>query len=197
MTTPWEVAANAVTAVAILLAGRNSVHTWWTGIVGCVLFAWVFLQSRLYADVVLQGFFIVTSAIGWWQWQRGWDGGPRRITRARVAVLAWAVPIGGVATLSYGAMLHALTDAYAPFIDSAVLVFSVIAQILLMQRKVESWAFWLLVNTIAVPLYASRGLYLTALLYAVYWVNAAIAIRHWSRLARNEALPTGAASAAV
>ena len=68
MTTPIEVAANGVTALSILLAGRNSVHTWWTGILGCALFALVFLEARLYADVALQGFFIATSALGWWYW---------------------------------------------------------------------------------------------------------------------------------
>ena len=31
-----------------------------------------------------------------------------------------------------------------------------------------SWWFWLLVNSIAIPLYASRGLHLTAVLYAVF-----------------------------
>ncbi|MES2570562.1 MAG: nicotinamide riboside transporter PnuC, partial [Verrucomicrobiota bacterium] len=37
-----EIAANFFNAVSILLAGRNSVHTWWTGIIGCLLFGWVF-----------------------------------------------------------------------------------------------------------------------------------------------------------
>jgi len=42
------------------------VHTWWSGIIGCALFAWVFYEARLYADVTLQGFFILTSIYGWW-----------------------------------------------------------------------------------------------------------------------------------
>ncbi len=52
----WEVSANLLNAVSILLAGRNSIHTWWTGIVSCLLFGVVFLGARLYADVTLQGF---------------------------------------------------------------------------------------------------------------------------------------------
>lgn len=197
MISQWEVAANGVTAAAILLAGRNSVHTWWSGILGCALFAVVFLQAKLYADVLLQLFFIVTGAIGWWQWQHGPAGKPRPVTRAGCAVILWSLPVGIGATLTYGALLHAWTDAYAPFVDSAVLVFSVIAQVLLMQRKVENWAFWLLVNTIAVPLYASRGLYLTSLLYAAYWINAVISMRHWTRLARGESFASGGASAPI
>jgi hypothetical protein len=59
---PLELSANGIATLSILLAGRNSVHTWWTGIVGCLLFGALFLQSRLYADVLLQGFFLVTCA---------------------------------------------------------------------------------------------------------------------------------------
>ena len=33
-----ELAANIAVAGSILLAGRNNVHTWWLGIVGCALF---------------------------------------------------------------------------------------------------------------------------------------------------------------
>ena len=56
-----ELAANVVITVSILLAARNSVHTWWTGIVGCVLFALVFHGAKLYAEVGLQAFFIATK----------------------------------------------------------------------------------------------------------------------------------------
>jgi nicotinamide mononucleotide transporter len=181
---PLELAANAFTALAIVLAGRNNVHTWWTGIVGCTLFAILFGQNRLYADVLLQGFFVATSIAGWWKWLRGGGAGKELpVTHAGVATLLWTVPVGVFATGIYGALLHYYTNAYSPFFDSAVLVFSVIGQILMMQRRVENWAFWLLVNTIATPLYFSRGLHLTAVLYAGFWINALVAWRAWRRLA--------------
>lgn len=180
--TGWiEIAANGVTAASILLAARNSVHTWWTGVAGCLLFAITFFQAALYADVVLQAFFIVTSILGWWQWLRGNAGNALPISRTGLRQLAAASAIALAATLCHGFLLQQLTQAYAPFVDSAVLAFSVVAQIFLMRRQVETWPVWLLVNTIAVPLYASRGLHLTAVLYAAYWVNACLAWRRWSR----------------
>jgi nicotinamide mononucleotide transporter len=186
MTSPLELAANAFTAAAILLAGRNNVHTWWTGIVGCTLFGALFAQNRLYADVVLQMFFVGTGVLGWWRWLHGNDGAPLPITHAGWRSLAWMIPAGIAATAAYGALLHFYTNAYAPFIDSAVLVFSVIAQLLMMQRRIENWPVWLLVNTIAVPLYYSRGLHLTAFLYLCFWVNAIVSWVWWTRLARRE-----------
>lgn len=184
-----ELAANAFTAIAILLAGRNNVHTWWTGIVGCTLFGLLFAQNRLYADVVLQAFFVATGVLGWWRWLHGKNGAPLPITHAGWRTLAWMVPTGIAATAVYGALLHFHTDAYAPFIDSAVLVFSVIAQLLMMGRRIENWPVWLIVNTIAVPLYYSRGLVLTSILYLAFWVNAIVSWWWWRRLARQQALP--------
>ena len=93
MSDPMEVAANGLATVSILLAGRNSVHTWWTGMVGCALFAVVFERAHLYADASLQLFCIAASAVGWWQWLRG---GVRRgalpIRRTpRHVLLLWAL----------------------------------------------------------------------------------------------------------
>lgn len=188
-----EIAANAFTALAIVLAGRNSMHTWWTGIVGCGLFAIVFASSKLYADVVLQVFFVATGIVGWWKWLRGGDSGATLpVTHASMASMLWTVPIGVLATACYAALLHHYTDAYAPLFDSAVLVFSIIGQIMMMQRRVENWAFWVLVNTIAAPLYYSRGLQLTALLYAGFWVNAVVSWIAWRRLAAAPAPAEGA-----
>ena len=181
---PLEIGANIVTSVAIFLAGRNSIHTWWTGIVGCSLFGVLFYQSNLYADVALQLFFVISSAIGWWQWLKGAQGDTLPITHARLATLLLILPAGAAATAGYGALLHYYTNAYAPFLDSTVLVFSVVAQFLMMQRRVDNWPFWILVNTIAVPLYFSRELYLTSFLYGCYWINAVVSWIWWRRLAR-------------
>lgn len=181
-----EIAANGVTAASILLAGRNNMHTWWTGIVGCALFAVVFLDSRLYADTILQVFFIVLSAIGWWQWLHGRRGDPLPVSSLPRLRVLWQLLAGIAGALAYGVLLHRFTNAYAPFLDSTVLAFSIVAQLLMMRRRVQCWPFWLLVNSIAVPLYASRGLYLTSVLYAAYWINAMVSWRHWRRLQRME-----------
>lgn len=192
MITPLEVAANAVMAVSILLAGRNNVHSWWVGVVGCSMFAVLFYSSKLYADVALQLFFIVTCLIGWRRWAGGDIGvggaaGVRRalpISNARPVLIAAMSMAGVAATAVYGLMLQLYTDAYAPFIDSAVLMFSIVAQLLLMGRRLQTWPFWLLVNTVSVPLYASRGLYLTAVLYGAYWLNALASWFFWRRKMR-------------
>ena len=184
-----EIAANAFNAASIFLAGRNSIHLWWTTIVGCVLFASVFFTAKLYADVTLQAFFIGASIVGWWRWLRGSQGAELPVRHSPPSLIVASAASGAVVAVGYGWLLHRFTDAYAPFLDSIVLAFSVVGQLLLIARRVENWWCWLLVNTMAVPLYASRGLYLTAVLYAAFWVNAVVALRRWRQLAKKGTVP--------
>lgn len=177
-----EVACNAVNAGSIVLAARNSVHTWWTGIVGCGLFAVLFYRSQLYADVALQIFFIATSVYGWRLWLSGREGSALPVTRVAAKVLWVTVCAAICVAMVYGLMLRRFTNAYAPFVDSLVLTLSVIAQLLLMTRRYETWWFWLAVNTLSIALFGFRGLWLTAALYSAFWLNAWFARLRWRNL---------------
>ena len=175
-----EYVANGFYLLAVFLAARNSIHTWWLGIIGCALFAVLFYQVKLYAEVLLMLFFVATNVIGWYQWGRA--SGIKQVSRTPLLRLAGYAALALLVTALYGYMLHSLTDAYAPFVDSAILMFSVIAQFLLMNRKLETWWFWLIVNTLAVPLYFSRELQLTAMVYTGFWFNAWYGLYMWRAL---------------
>jgi nicotinamide mononucleotide transporter len=178
----WEISANIANASSIVLAGLNRAHTWWTGILACILFGWVFYQSRLYADASLQVFFVGASIVGWRQWVTGAAGASLPVRHASRRMVLLSAVVAALGTAAYGSLLHRFTDAYAPFADSAVLMLSIIGQVLLVRRLYENWWCWLAVNTIAVPLFFSRGLVLTSVLYACFWINAVIALVRWRRL---------------
>ena len=66
------------------------------------------------------------------------------------------------------------------------------AQWLLNRKRLETWDLWILVDIVYVPLYVSRGLNLTALLYAVFLVMATMGLSHWRTLVREpRAEPNG------
>jgi nicotinamide mononucleotide transporter len=176
-----ELAANAVTTLSIWLAVRNHVHTWTTGIVGCLLFMVLFYEKQLYADATLQVFFVASSLVGWWQWKHGTDG-DRPVTKSSFPTIGVIALVALAVTAGYGWLLLKLTDDFMPFVDASVLILSVIAQCLLMQRKVESWPFWIAVNSLSVGLYISRGMNITAFLYAAYWFNAWYGWYRWRSL---------------
>jgi nicotinamide mononucleotide transporter len=200
---PLEFSANVFNLLSVWFSARNSVHTWWSGIVGCTLYGFMFFETRLYADVTLQIFFIGSCIAGWWNWKRGGarggqaivtpDGGgtavaPAELPIARVApaTAALFLVVAIAAALGYGWLLERLTNAANPFIDSSVLALSILAQLLMVGRKLESWPVWFVVDCIAVPLYASKGLWLTATVYAFFLVLVVMGWLRWSRLAGRD-----------
>jgi nicotinamide mononucleotide transporter len=86
-------------------------------------------------------------------------------------------------------MAH-FTDAAVPYIDGAVLVMSVAAQWLMARRRVESWWLWVAVNLVAVPLYASRDLYVTGGVYLILLIIAVRGAVQWRRAAGRTELVT-------
>lgn len=179
---PLELWANIFTVTCIVLAGRNSIHTWWTGLIGCVLFGIMFYNVQLYADATLQIFFFVTVILGWIAWSPGeYTERNLEINWASKKWMVSAVVIAIAVAAGYGWLLHSFTNAYAPWVDSTVLAFSVVAQLLLMSRSIQTWQVWLLVNTLSVPLFWSRELYLTSILYGAFWINALWSYINWRR----------------
>lgn len=185
---PLELAANIFTVICIFLAGRNSIHTWWTGLVGCALFGVMFFNVQLYADATLQIFFFTTGIYGWMMWKSKGTSKNKEL-EPNYAGKTYMLVSTGLAVLvatGYGWLLHTFTNAYAPWIDSTVLAFSVVAQLLLMSRSIQSWQVWVLVNTLSIPLFWSRELYLTSMLYGAFWVNAVYSYFHWKKLMKAE-----------
>ena len=171
-----EWSATLTTALCVVLAARRHIATWPVGIVGSALYMRLFHDTQLYADATLQLFFIGTGFWGWRAWLRQAHANAAHTPHAapRLKPRQWLtlLALGLGVTLAYGELLAHWTQAYAPFWDSAVLATSVIAQWLLMQGRRETWPCWILVNTLSVPLYLSRGLHITAVFYAFLWLNA-------------------------
>lgn len=190
-----EVAGNAFTLASVAAARRNSVHTWWTGLVAVTLYGVLFWGVKLYADVVLQVFFFGTCLAGWWQWQRGGAGGAQLPVTAltdRQRAVAWLAVAG--AAVFFGTVFGRFTDAALPYADSYILGGSVVAQVLMMRRKRDHWPIWITVDVVAVAVYYAKGLYLTSAVYAVLLVLCVLGLAEWRRIAAAQgAMPAAGA----
>ncbi|MEL6616637.1 MAG: nicotinamide riboside transporter PnuC [Bacteroidota bacterium] len=180
---PLEIAANVALVASVALARRNSVHTWWTGMVAVALFAVFFFGLKLYADVVLQVFFFGTCVYGWWAWLHGGTGGdelPISTLTSRQRLLA----LGAIAAsvLFFGTVFSQFTDAALPYPDSFILGGSVVAQLLMMRRVRDHWPIWIAVDVVAVIVYGTKGAFLTAGVYAVLLLLCIQGIAEWRRL---------------
>lgn len=191
--TPLEIAGNAFTIASVHLARRNSVHTWWTGMLAVSLYGVMFFGVKLYADLLLQVFFFGTCVVGWRQWRHGGVGGSE-LPISRLDARRRAVAIAAILALAlgFGTAFSRFTDAALPFADSFILAGSVVAQLLMMRRKFDHWAIWIAVDVAAVIVYAAKGLYLTSVVYAGLLVLCLFGVVEWRRILATQGVRTDA-----
>lgn len=179
-----EITGTVLGVLGVWLMIRQNIWGWPVGLVQVCVYAWVFYGAKLYSDALLQIFFFAIQAYGWWHWASNKHTAARSdlaVTRLTPSALAVWVAVGALATAGWGAFMRHATDAAAPHWDAFILVFSLIAQWLQARKKLECWAGWLVVNSVAIGLFWVRGLQLTAGLYAVFWLMAVWGWREWRR----------------
>jgi nicotinamide mononucleotide transporter len=62
----------AVTGILyVILEVKQNRWLWFVGIVTSAVYVWVFFKGKLYADMSLQGYYLVISFWGWYWWTMG------------------------------------------------------------------------------------------------------------------------------
>src|SRR5690606_16369248 len=131
----------------------------------------------------LQGFFFAIQAYGWWHWLHG---DKSRSAELPVSTLrmrgraGWAAA-GAVGTWLWGEFMLRHTDAALPFWDAFILIFSLIAQWLQARKRLENWAVWMAVNTIAIGVFWEKDLRGYAGLYGAFLCLAVAGHIAWRR----------------
>lgn len=186
-----ELIAALFSAWGVWLTTRRKPWCWPVGLVSVLIYAWVFVDARLYSDALLQLAFAVLIGYGWVRWLQhmGADGRvevaplPRR--RAIVHLL-----LGSVGALALGAFMHFHTDAALPWLDAALTAFSLVAQWWQAKRHVAAWWLWIAVDVIYIGEYVYKHLLITSVLYAGFVVLAVIGLRAWQRVEKTPDLTT-------
>ncbi|MCC2601676.1 nicotinamide riboside transporter PnuC [Sphingopyxis yananensis] len=197
---PLEWVAAALLLINVWLAAQRSLWNYAFALAAVSLYLIIFYEARLYSDAALQLIFIALNLYGLWNWRQAAKGGagPRVDAENQAIPVGW---MGGAARAGWAAAMVGLwlawssamahfTDAAVPYIDGAVLVMSVAAQWLMARRRVESWWLWVAVDLVAVPLYASRDLYVTGGVYLILLIIAVRGAVQWRRAAGRTELVT-------
>jgi nicotinamide mononucleotide transporter len=174
-----------ITAVlGIYLSAKKNILAWPVLIISSLAYAYFFFEIKLYADAMLQFFFVATSVFAWYQWKKeSKNNQTLKVKSLPFAKLVSYVFIALVIGKCLGYLLNKYTDAsYANF-DSLLLAASVLASILSAKLFVENWYVWIVANISYVLLYIIKDAYLTAILYAVLLVIAVIGLRDWRKQA--------------
>jgi nicotinamide mononucleotide transporter len=168
---------------------RQRAALWVVGIISSAFYVVIFYQGKFYADMALNGYYILAGIYGLWLWRRG--NARRRqpqdattvITVSRTTPTQAVVLAGIAATLAvvFTRVLQQFTDSPVPFGDALTTALSIVAMWMLAHKLIEQWFVWLAVNLISTGLYLWRGLEPTAILYFIYSIASVIGYFQWKK----------------
>lgn len=178
--------------ISVYFASRANILTWATGIINELFLFILFFQVQLYADMFLQVYFFIITLYGWYNWKQK----PKKnsITSTDFKSKIWilvAVVLGTLISGFFFTNIHLYlphyfkTEAAFPFADSFVMVLSIIATILLAQKKIETWYLWIVVDIVCVFLFYQKGIAFLALEYFVFLGLATYGLLNWKKQLNN------------
>jgi nicotinamide mononucleotide transporter len=172
-------------ALAVWFVARNRMITWPIGIINAAFFVYLFYEYKLYADMTINIWYMIAGAWGWWMWAKGGEG---RTERAISLVPKRELMYVGAAWILATYLVYHLLVYYggaAPWLDSITASASMAAFYLQGRRYIEAWYIWIAADIIYIPLYYTRELYMTAILYAVFMAMCFVGLKHWKRVYRE------------
>lgn len=177
-----EIIAVAVSFLGIWLTAKRRMLCWPVNLLACALYFKIFLDVRLYADMLLQALFGIGILYGWIVWARGREeAGAVVVAPLPRARAVFGLATGAVGAIAIGWGMHRFTDASLPWMDAALSSFSLVAQYWTARRHAASWLLWIVVDIVYVGMFAIKGLWLTGGLYAAMIVLAMLGYRRWRR----------------
>ena len=180
-----QVAVLVLGVSEVLLARANNIWLYPTGIASVTLAIFSLFKVGLYAECLLQGYYLVMSVYGWWYWSTKKNNVPVPVTFSKRSewYITLAITFGGSVILFL--FLSSLTDSDVPAWDAWVSATGWAGMWLLARRKIENWLLLNISNAFAIPLLFYKGLPMLALLTAFLFVVACIGYFDWIKIARR------------
>ncbi len=170
----------------VFLAKANNIFLYPTGIGATLLSVAVLFKAQLFAESLLNIYYLVMSIYGWWFWISRTDKPPVKISYAtqREWTITGFIVVGGSLVLYM--ILKEFTPSTVPVWDAWVSATAWAGMWLLARRKIENWILLNISNAFAIPLLFSKELPLFAILTLFLFIVACFGYVDWIKIFKKE-----------
>jgi nicotinamide mononucleotide transporter len=169
----------------VLFAKANKIWLYPAGIIAVIISSYLFIISGLYAESVLNLYYLAMSTYGWWHWMYK-RSIPLAISRAtqKEWLITLLIVVAGLVVL-YVCLKH-FTNSTVPLMDAWVSATAWAGMWLLAKRKIENWILLNISNAFAIPLLFYKQLPLYALLTAFLFIVAVLGYFDWMKILKQK-----------
>ena len=176
---------------SVWYAKKNNIWVYPTGMISTAIFVYLLLKWSLLGDMLINGYFFVMSAYGWYYWTRKKEEvyvNPISTTVRKEYITSAALFIGSLLFVYWIYVLFDKWNDWTAYVDTFTTAIFFVGMWLMARRKIENWIFWIIGDFISIPLYFYKGLTLTSIQYIIFTVIAIYGYRSWKKIL-NKSLP--------
>ena len=176
----WEILAVVFGVAYVLLAAKESLWTWLFAFLSTIIYTVLFWEGALVSSSLLNFYYMVMAVYGFFLWRSGGEKGEELdISRWPLKKNVTVIVSGLIIAAILGYLFDTYTEARFAYLDTYVMVFSVIATWMLANKVLETWLYWMLIDTTAIVLYWKSGYLATIILFVLYVILAFYAYYSW------------------
>lgn len=160
------------------------------GIITTFIYSWFYWTAQpepATALAVFNLYLVFSLMFGYWRW--GPDGNPRTVSR--VEGNWWFGYLGITALVGCGLLLAIYLGATISRLEYWIVILSATAQFLLDNKKIETWAVWIVVNILSIYFYWTVGWHLVMFQYVFFLANAFWGAYEWRKSMRANTVEFG------
>lgn len=183
----WELLAVVFGIAYVLLAAKESLWTWFFAFIGTLIYTILFWNSALLSSSLLNFYYMGMAIYGFILWRNGGKNGEElEITQWSVKKNITMIISGVVIAIVLGYLSDTYTDAKFAYLDTFVMVFSVLATWMLANKVLENWLYWIVIDSAAIVLYWQSGYLATIVLFSFYIILAFYGYSSWRKVKNAE-----------
>ena len=179
-----EIFAVILSVIAVSLTVKKHLLCWLFNFIAAAVYGYLFYRYQLYAETLLQGFFMLMAIYGFLTWQKN-QHQPIDVSHISRKAAFLQMLLTASLGLTFGLSLHFFTQAALPILDAQLVAFSLLATYWASRKYLATWWLWIVLDIIYVGMFSYKALYLTAILYAAFVGLAIWGLLQWRQSRLN------------
>ena len=178
----WEILATILGIAYVILAAKESFWCWPAAFISTLIYTVLFWEGQLPMQAILNFYYMGMAIYGYQLWRKkAVQEDTFRVTKLSLSKHLIYLFLASVLSFIIGYYLGEYTSTKLPYLDAAVMIFSVINTYLMAQKILENWIYWLVIDAAAIYLYWQTGFYVTIIMFCLYLVLAIYGYLEWKK----------------
>lgn len=177
-----------LTIIWLILEYKASMWLWPVGIILPIFWIIVSIEEKVYGNMIINSYYLITSIIGWIMWLRAKEGEDNsKITNISPKTLMLSIAI-----LSFSCFIafmlmwrYSGNNVYLCVMDSIATTMSFLGMIWLSKKWLQHWICWIVANTIYSVIFFIQGDKISTITFVISIIVSILGLGKWRQLMRE------------